>query len=217
MKKLCIYGCGGLGREILDIACRLDLWDSICFVDDHVQNKEVNKISVDSLENILSKNSPDSLEFVIAVGEPSARQAIYKKLIKHSLNCINFYSPDFEQSAFTTIKEGTIVHAGAIITCNTSIGAGCLISKQAVVGHDVEIGDFCVISPNASVNGGSKVGKGTYIGAGAIIRNGVVIGENSIIGMGAVVLKDVEENSVMVGNPAVFLRKNSEGKVFRAK
>ena len=28
--------------------------------------------------------------------------------------------------------------------------------------------------------------------------------ENSIIGMGAVVLKDVEPNSVMVGNPAKF-------------
>ena len=49
----------------------------------------------------------------------------------------------------------------------------------------------------------------------AIIRNGIKIGEDSIIGMGAVVLKDVEANSVMVGNPARFLRENVDKKVFR--
>lgn len=217
MKKLCIYGCGGLGREMLDIAYRLDFWDSVCFVDDHVRNKKVNNIAVNSLENILSKNETGNLDFVIAVGEPASRKALYKKLAAQSLNCVNFYDPGFAKSEFTTIGRGTIVHTGAIITCNTCVGEGCLISKQAVVGHDVEIGDFCVISPNASVNGGSKIGKCTYIGAGAIIRNSVSVGDNSIIGMGAVVLKDVEEGSVMVGNPAVFLRKNSEGKVFRAK
>ena len=217
MKTLCIYGCGGLGREVLDIAYRLDSWDSIVFVDDYIRDRKINNVDVESLESILNKNSKNTLNFVIAVGEPSSRQALYAKLTQQSLNIIHFCDPDFVQSRFTTIGEGTIVHTGAIITCNTSIGSGCLISKQAVVGHDVEIGDFCVVSPNASVNGGSKIGKGVYIGAGAIIRNDVSIGNDSIIGMGAVVLKSVEAGSVMVGNPAVFLRKNSEGRVFRAK
>lgn len=53
------------------------------------------------------------------------------------------------------------------------------------------------------------------MGSGAIIRNGISIGANSIIGMGAVVLKDVKPNSVMVGNPARFLRENIDKKVFR--
>jgi len=53
------------------------------------------------------------------------------------------------------------------------------------------------------------------LGSGAIIRNGISIGANSIIGMGAVVLKDVKPNSVMVGNPARFLRENIDKKVFR--
>jgi sugar O-acyltransferase (sialic acid O-acetyltransferase NeuD family) len=217
MKILCIYGCGGLGRELLDIARRLDLWPSIVFVDDYTDKKTVNDTPVFSLEEILNQSGEDVLEFVIAVGEPSSRKALCEKLQSRSLNCIRLYDPGFVPSGFTSIGQGTVVHTGAVITCNTSIGRGCLISKQAHVGHDVEIGNFCVVSPGACVSGGARIGDNTYIGTGAMIRNGVSIGSHSIIGMGSVVLKDVEESSVMVGNPAVLLRQNTEATVFKAK
>jgi len=84
-----------------------------------------------------------------------------------------------------------------------------------VIGHDVTIGDYSVISPNASIGGNVNIGPGCYLGSGSIIKNGIKIGDNSIIGMGAVVLKDVKPNSVMVGNPARFLRENLDKKVFR--
>ncbi len=41
-----------------------------------------------------------------------------------------------------------------------------------------------------------------WIGAGAIILPGVTIGENAIVGAGSVVTRDVEANTVVVGNPA---------------
>ena len=90
-----------------------------------------------------------------------------------------------------------------------------LINKHAVIGHDVTVGDYSVISPNVTIGGNVNIGLGCYIGSGAIIRNGINIGDNSIIGMGAVVLKDVEPNSVMVGNPAKFIRENTDKKVFK--
>ena len=52
------------------------------------------------------------------------------------------------------------------------------------------------------------VKKGASIGANATIKQGVTIGKNVIIGSGSVVLNDVPDDSVFVGNPAKYLRKN---------
>lgn len=51
------------------------------------------------------------------------------------------------------------------------------------------------------------IGNNVHIGAGAIILAGVTIGDNVVIGAGSIVTKDVESNSVVVGNPAKILKK----------
>lgn len=214
MKILCIYGCGGVGREISDLSYNIGKWQKIVFVDDNITNRIVYNIEVYSLEEILKEFDKDSVEFIIATGEPVARKSIYNKLKDFSLNCISIIDQNFKLSSSSSIEEGTIVHTGAVITCNVHVGKGCFINKGVVIGHDVTLGDFCVISPNATISGDVEIGENCYIGSGAVIRNGVTIGRDSIIGMGAVVLEDVKPESVMVGNPAKLLRKNESKKVF---
>lgn len=51
------------------------------------------------------------------------------------------------------------------------------------------------------------IGKNVWIGAGAIVLPGVTVGDNAVIGAGSVVTKDVEDNTVVVGNPARPIRK----------
>lgn len=46
-----------------------------------------------------------------------------------------------------------------------------------------------------------------WIGAGATILPGVTVGENAVVGAGAVVTKDVEDNTVVVGNPAKLIKR----------
>jgi acetyltransferase-like isoleucine patch superfamily enzyme len=48
--------------------------------------------------------------------------------------------------------------------------------------------------------------KNAWIGAGATILPGVTIGENAIVAAGAVVTKDVDENSIVGGVPAQFIK-----------
>ena len=45
-----------------------------------------------------------------------------------------------------------------------------------------------------------------WIGAGATILPGVTVGENAVVGAGSVVTRDVEANTVVVGNPARFVK-----------
>ena len=45
-----------------------------------------------------------------------------------------------------------------------------------------------------------------WIGMNAVILKGVTIGENAVVAAGAIVSKDVPENVVVAGNPAVIVR-----------
>ena len=46
-----------------------------------------------------------------------------------------------------------------------------------------------------------------WIGAGATILPGVTIGENAVVAAGAVVTKDVEDNTIVGGNPAKIIKR----------
>ena len=53
------------------------------------------------------------------------------------------------------------------------------------------------------------IGDDCWFGGGAIVLPGVRIGDRCIIGAGAVVTKDVPSDSVVAGNPATVIKRNS--------
>lgn len=46
-----------------------------------------------------------------------------------------------------------------------------------------------------------------WIGAGSTILPGVTVGENAVVGAGSVVTKDVEDNTIVAGNPARVIKR----------
>lgn len=53
---------------------------------------------------------------------------------------------------------------------------------------------------------GITAGAGCWVGAGVQVQDGVRIGPRAVVGAGAVVTKDVEEDTVVAGVPAKFIR-----------
>jgi len=88
----------------------------------------------------------------------------------------------------------------------------------------LEIGDRVAIAPRVTIIAlshanrskvrqmvgkqkiGVKIGNDCWIGAGAIILNGVTIGDGAIVDAGAVVTKDVEQYTIVAGNPAIKIK-----------
>lgn len=112
---------------------------------------------------------------------------------------------------------GVIIGEDVEIGANTCIDRGTL--GDVVIGNHVKIGNLCHIAHNVileenvmlaalvNIAGSVLVKKNTFISPAATIRNQVTIGSNSLIGLGAVVVKDVDDNAVIVGVPGKNIRK----------
>lgn len=88
------------------------------------------------------------------------------------------------------------VGLNAVIGDHVFMLAGCLIN------HDVVMEDRVVAASAVTLAGSVHIEAGVYLGQSCCVRQFLRIGRNSLIGMGAVVVKDVEPDSVMIGNPA---------------
>lgn len=107
-----------------------------------------------------------------------------------------------EIGANTCIDRGTID--------DTVIGDYVKIDNLCHIAHNVIIGDKTKVIALSLLGGSSHLGKSVYIAPGVMVKNQVEIGENCVVGMGAVVLKDIEENQVVLGMPAKSVRKVTE-------
>ncbi len=137
------------------------------------------------------------------------RRELFSELINQEL--------DDEFRVFTPFFTdfGKNIHLGK----NVFINAGCKFQDQGgiYIGDDALIGHNVVMATlnhdenpenranliAAPINIGNKV----WIGSNATILPGVSIGDGAIIAAGAVVTRDVEENSIVAGVPAKFIRK----------
>ncbi len=81
---------------------------------------------------------------------------------------------------------------GIHISSNAKIGENCVIFHQVTIGSN-NLAD-------SKGKGAPQIGDNVYIGAGAKIIGNVKIGNNVRIGANCVVVKDIEENTTVVGN-----------------
>ncbi len=89
---------------------------------------------------------------------------------------------------------------------STEIGNNNIIMAHVHLGHNVKIGDNTEICTGTIIGGYAEINDNAKIKLGVTIRNRKKIGKNCIVGMGSVVIRDVEENYVVVGNPAKEIR-----------
>lgn len=142
-------------------------------------------------------------EFFIAIGDNAIRQKIYENFAAQGCLPVNAIHPsaEIDPSAFLA-PHGIMISSNVSINALSKIGHAVICNTGCIIEHECEVGDFVHIGPGTVLCGNVTVGRGTFVGANAVIRQGIHIGNNCMIGAGAVVVKDVADNTVVVGNPS---------------
>ena len=187
-----LYGASGHGKVIIDILestnQKIDF-----FVDD---NPNMNEL----LGYEVKRNTGTYDEAIISIGNCQIRKKVVEQLkVGKYAKAIH---PSAVISSRANIEERTVVMQGAIVQSCVNIGKHCIINTGASVDHDCKLENFVHIAPHATVAGGVEIGECTWIGAGAVVKQYIKIGRNCMIGAGAVVVKDIPDNTTVVGNPA---------------
>ena len=207
-----IIGAKGFAKEILQILHQNGDLDQLAFYDDinpDIRDKLLNQFSViKSIEQAGHFFETVDNRFTIGIGNPALRYKMYQKFMERGGVFTSTISKGAEIGSYEiSIGRGSNILSGVKISNNTKIGLGCMIYYNSIVTHEVEIGKFVEISPGATLLGRCKIGDFTHIGSGAIILPDVIIGNNVVIAAGAVVTKNIQDNVMVAGVPAIIKKK----------
>jgi len=117
---------------------------------------------------------------------------------------------------YVHIKKNSEIGCGSTIDRGslsvTVIGENTYLDNQVHIAHNVKIGNNCIIAGQVGIAGSSTLGNNVMIGGQAGISGHLKIGNNVQIGGGSGVVKDISDNSKVMGYPArdfrKFLREN---------
>jgi UDP-3-O-[3-hydroxymyristoyl] glucosamine N-acyltransferase len=142
---------------------------------------------------------------------------IGKKVTIHSGTVIGSdgfgYVPDKEslykipQIGGVVIEDNVEIGANVTIdratTGNTIIGSGSKIDNLVHLAHNVKLGKNCILIAQVGISGSVEIGDGAILAGQVGVRDHITIGSNAKVGAKSGVGRDIPENQVCSGNPAI--------------
>jgi sugar O-acyltransferase (sialic acid O-acetyltransferase NeuD family) len=209
MSHIAILGASGHGKVIADIA-ELNGYKQVSFFDDAwPQKTQLDDWPIVGNTQALIEHLADFSACIIAIGNNTIRLQKQNELNKHDANLVSLIHPNAVVSRYSTIASGTVIMANAVVNAAAKIGQACIVNTSATIDHDCLIADGVHVSPGANLAGNVTVGQHSWLGIGCSVKQGITIGTNVIVGTGAAVVKNINDQDIVVGVPAKPLVKLS--------
>ena len=222
-KSIIILGTGGNCIDILDTindinnSQRKNIYKCIGFLDDNKLNWGEEFQGIKVLGPLDTATEYRDCFFVNGIGSPInfwEKGTIISKTCLSLEKFENIIHPTASVSRMSKLGYGVVVFQNTTITSNVTIGNHVIILPNSVISHDDVIGNFTCIAGGVCISGCVLIGCSCYIGTNSSIIGSVKIGDYCLVGMSSVVLNDIEENTVVAGNPAKAIRMTREQPVF---
>ncbi len=162
-------------------------------------------------KNNVSKIISNSSHFVVCLGSGEygkGRYLISMELIKRGLEPLSIISEHTIIDSTAEIGWGLQAMPGSLLHSYSKLGNACILNSNSTIDHDCLIGNGVHIMGSAAIAGGVEIGNYVSIGTNATVLPHIKIGDGAYIGAGAIVNKDVEKNTIVIGNPAKALKEN---------
>ncbi len=220
MKPIYIVGAGGLGKEVYilieDINKEYQTYDIKGFLDADMSKKQVKigkrEIEIFNEQEFIKENCHnEAIHIAIAIGTPNSikkMSLLYKENTKFIFP--NLIHPSVQyRSDSLEMNEGNIISANSQVSVDVTLDSFNFINLNCTVGHDTTIGSYNVINPGVNLSGGVKLGDNNLFGTNSTILQYLQIGSNNTITAASFVSKDVDNNLILVGNPARIMGLNN--------
>ena len=187
MSKLLIIGAGGHGGVVVDTAELQGIWEEIVFLDDRSDvDLVLNHRIIGKLHEY--EKFVDKYEYaIVCIGNNEGRLDLIQKLLKVGYKVPVIIHPKASVSKYSSIGEGSVILAGAVINTNARIGMGCIININSCVDHDAVMDDGVHVCSGAVVRSMCSIGRLSYIGAGSCVKSGSKLVEKYILEDGEVI------------------------------
>ena len=156
------------------------------------------------IRNTILKNNVKVLDNCVIGKHGFGFFPIKKKNLRYPHIGIVLIEDNCEIGCGATIDRGSM--------SNTIIGKNTYLDNQIHIAHNVKIGENSIIAGQVGIAGSSMIGNNVKIGGQAGISGHLKIGNNVEIAGGSGVIKDITDNSKVMGYPAKnikdFLRDN---------
>jgi sugar O-acyltransferase (sialic acid O-acetyltransferase NeuD family) len=140
--------------------------------------------------------------FLIAVGDPVAKNRIVSRLDKLGATFASVIHPSAAVARTATIGRGVTIGPHAYVATNAVVGDFTCINSLTGIGHDVVLGRSCTISSQADLTGGVSLGDRVFVGSGARILPNVRVENDAKVGAGSIVVRDIKAGGSVFSQPA---------------
>jgi sugar O-acyltransferase (sialic acid O-acetyltransferase NeuD family) len=204
MKTLYLYGASGHAKVVIDIARRTANYTVAGLFDDDPAKQGGTLLGLPILGgwSALAQLRADEAELFVAIGNNRERRRIGRDLLARGFTLATLLHPSAIVGMDVSIGAGTVLMPGAIVNPSTVIGPLCILNTAASVDHDGILGEAVHVCPGTRLGGHVTVGDESWIGIGSCVIEGRTIGRRCLVGAGAAVIRDVPDDSKIVGVPA---------------
>lgn len=208
-----IVGAKGFAKEVLEIFSQRNELNHLFFFDNistDLPDKLFGRFAILKTINEVKEmfRKTGDARFTLGLGNPMLRYSLNKKFTEIGGQLTSTISPNTDIGSFgTSIGPGCNILSGTIITNDVTLKTGCLINPGCTISHDSVLSDFVQLSPGVRVTGNCFIDSYSQLGTNSVVIPKVRIGKNVIVAAGAVVTKDVPDNVMVAGVPAVIKKK----------
>ncbi|WP_299675074.1 hypothetical protein [uncultured Tenacibaculum sp.] len=118
----------------------------------------------------------------------------------------NFIHPSVTVCRSFKMGYGNVIQAGSVISSNTIMGNHNTFNSMCLFGHDTVMGNHNFFAAHSLIGSNIKMGSYIFMGLNSSLNNKIEVGDNIMVAMGSNVIKSIQDNQVVMGNPAKFAK-----------
>lgn len=166
MSRLIVFGAGGFGQTVKDVASQSGRYFEVVFLDDQ-----------SAAADVLGKCSDypaftdERTEFLVALGNNALRKQWLETLAEAKANIATLIHPSAYVSPTASISEGCIVLPQAVVNTNCVLNRGCIVNIGALVDHGCVLEECVHVAPGGIIKAENRIPALLKIESGEIISN----------------------------------------------